>query len=205
MPNYDSRSKLLCLPHKSFLALVLYFSITSCNKEKNTHITVNSSRELTTEEKFQNIQKKEPLKKLLNNTSDPYKFSLPELWEEQKPTQFRILNFTFGDKGEVYLSKSRGGILPNINRWLGQFKQPPLANTSALETINVFNHTTFIVETTGSFQGMRMPKPIKNFALLGALVEVNGSLITIKMTGTINEVKSQKLNFLSFCKSLQNK
>lgn len=198
----------MCQPHKSFLTLIFSISIpfiSSCKKDKHTQITIDSPRDLTIEETFQNIQ--ENRKEIFphNNTSTPYIFTQPELWKTQAPTDFRILNFTFGDKGEVYLSESRGDILANVNRWLGQFKQPALGDISTLETINLFGKTAYIVETSGSFQGMRMTKPIDNFSLLGIIVKVEGVLITIKMTGNHSEVTSQKSNLFSFCDSLQKK
>ena len=211
MSNRSLELNLLWFPrHKRFLILLLsslLTLVTSCKKNSSTEIQIESPRKLTLEEELQNSQHESSEKPYsdIKTTPYPYTFKHPESWQPKEPTFFRILNFAFENKGEVYLSKSKGGILPNVNRWLSQFSKPPLTNTSDLETIQIFGETAYIVRIKGSFQGMRMPKAIDNHSLLGALVEVNGDLITIKMTGTNSEVKGQQQNFISFCSSLQKK
>ena len=53
----------------------------------------------------------------------------------------------------------------------------------------------------GSYAGMGRAKQ-DNMSLLGALAEVDGQLISVKMISTPDEVAEQKAAFMTFCESL---
>ena len=202
MKTTITNSKLLCSQkHRSFfLTLIGITFLTSCSEDKQRHITIREPRPLTSLD-TQEVNTR-PIKP--NPTIASYQFAQPELWDSQQATSFRLLNFTFGTSGEVYLSESRGGILPNVNRWLKQFNAKEVVSEQELDPITILGHNGYLVKTSGSFKGMKMTEAKDNYQLLGALVEIDSKLITIKMTGPSSEVLEQESAFKAFCQSLQS-
>jgi len=176
----------------------------SCSDKKQEKITIDTPRELTVLDKVdQKVPTKTSATPLTQAVSSNYQYVKPEAWVDKEATPFRLLNFTFGTDGEAYLSESRGGVLPNVNRWLGQFGADPATSLDDLESFPVLSGKGYLVSAEGAFKGMRMPQAKPNYMLLGVLVEIDGQLITIKMTGPANEVKQQEQAVKSFCKSLK--
>ena len=172
----------------------------ACSKKKERKITIDTPRPLTNLD----ITADRPVQSLQTENTVSYSYNQPDTWHKQQPTSFRKINFTFGTAGEIYLSESRGGILPNANRWLGQFGADAITSIDQLEKIPLLSGTGYLVSATGSFKGMRMAHPVDNYKLLGALIEIDGELITIKMTGPSAEVSNQELSFRTFCSSLKS-
>ena len=56
------------------------------------------------------------------------KGTIPDGWLALPASQFRLLNYRFGESGmgEVWVSISSGTVLDNANRWLKQFGAAPL-------------------------------------------------------------------------------
>lgn len=191
---------------KSFLVMRLIMpvlSFSACEKSKHQQITIDSPRALTSEEVSLNLNPVADKVVKRQALSDEYNFYQPEQWETKDATSFRLLNFSFGSGGEIYLSESRGGVLANANRWLSQFGSSPLSNISSLKTISLLGEKAYLVEAKGSFKGMRMAKAVENYSLLGVLLDRNGELITVKMTGPSHEVEMHRESFFTFCQSLQ--
>lgn len=129
--------------------------------------------------------------------------SAPAEWQSVAGTQFRLLNYRFGQTGEVYVSKSRGGILPNLNRWLGQYGQPKVQSVADFEKVPVMGREGVIVDVKGKFAGGMGKPPMDNAGLLGLLADFDGALITVKMIGSAEEVAAEKERFITFCQSLE--
>ena len=140
-------------------------------------------------------------------TKPGFKFEAQEGWQERPGTQFRRLNFAVGadGAGEVYVSQSRGGLVGNIGRWLGQFGQAGAteADVSAMPKVMVMGGEGILVEAAGTYSpGMGRP-PAEGSALLGVIGMVDGGVLTVKMTGPEAVVKAERERFLNFCKSLR--
>jgi hypothetical protein len=130
-------------------------------------------------------------------------FEGPKGWLSQKPSssmrkaQFAIKNKD-GKSAEVVFfyfgPGSAGGVNANVQRWLGQFKEPAdqLMAKIANESINGTKVT--YVTAVGTFMkgppfgGNKVPVP--NSGLLGAIVEGKQGAVFIKATGPKAIVKS---------------
>ncbi len=91
----------------------------------------------------------------------------------------------------------------NLNRWLGQFGEPPMteAQLAELPAVTMLETTAPLLEVRGDFAGMgAQPKPGQ--ALLGVACLLDGQAVFVKMTGPESDVAAQKDNFIAFCESL---
>ncbi|MEO1856944.1 MAG: hypothetical protein ABGY95_06215, partial [Rubritalea sp.] len=116
--------------------------------------------------------------------------------------KFREFNCKFNNDGEVYISIGTGDIKSNAERWYKQFGDERPVVVSELEKLDVLGANAVILESQGTFAGMRGIN-IEDAALLGLLVESRGNLITVKMIGKKEEVLAQRENFTTFCESIQ--
>lgn len=127
---------------------------------------------------------------------------MPAEWRQVPTTQFRDFNCMFGKDGEVYVSIGSGGVKENAERWLRQLgDENPKVEQEKLEQVEMFGGRGYIVEARGDFAGMQ-GATMKDAALLGALVESRGALVTVKMVGRADEVAAERERFLKFCKQL---
>ncbi|MDQ8189955.1 hypothetical protein [Roseibacillus persicicus] len=128
-------------------------------------------------------------------------------WKEADKAPMREVNLTFGDgeqAGEVYLSVSGGGLQPNVDRWYRQFgaDTQPIAELGRLEFLG---KQGYLVEATGRYEpGMGRPGK-DGQALLGAIVEDQGRLVTVKMIGPEADVQARREQFVKFVASLARK
>lgn len=180
--------------------LVVFFC--SCDQKKEVVIT--ETRAVTTKD----------IAPRLNATSDqrfrdakpsPIEGIAPEGWLVQPSTQFRILNYRFGEsgEGEVSVSLSTGGVEENTNRWLGQFSIEPLSDEAfqKLERVTVVGYEGVWVEAEGTYIGMGAePKP--DYGLAGVVAGINGRILTVKMTGPKAEVRDAHAGLRKFIESL---
>jgi len=128
---------------------------------------------------------------------------MPPEWRQIPGTQHRVLNYRFGESGEVYMSNARGGALPNVNRWLGQFGKDALANLDGLPKVNVLGQQGFLVEATGRFGGGMGKAPREDAALLGVVVDFGSNLFTVKMLGSVEEVNAERERLINYCEQLR--
>lgn len=130
-------------------------------------------------------------------------FALPPGWTKLPPATMRIVNLTVPGGGECYVTQAGGGMLPNANRWYGQIGATPLdaASFAKLPQIKVLGKDAAYIELSGTLQG----KP--DYMLVGALVEnAQGGrpgILSVKMIGSAEALKSQIGPFKAFCASLQ--
>ena len=135
-----------------------------------------------------------------------WSYQLPAAdWGLGPEKAMREVNLVFGEGekgGEIYLSVSGGGIQPNVDRWFRQFGNDPQP-ISDLGRLQLLGKQGYLVETSGRYEpGMGRPGK-DGQALLGALVENEGRLITVKMIGPQEEISSRREQFLKFVASLQ--
>lgn len=131
--------------------------------------------------------------------------NVPPTWLEQPPSTFRLLSYRFGTGGEVAVGMSAGDIPSNVNRWLGQFGAAALdqAAIDALEPGEVTGAKGVWVEASGDYlPGMGQP-PRSGQALYGIVAQDAGRIITVKMTGPVDEVAAQKEALKAFTATLR--
>lgn len=211
-----------------FPAVAALFALASC-REKPAEVEISETRELTLldEEPAVNASSAEQFlppevlsqiegsgQNVGGGTSggsaaqSSWTYQMPSAdWMLGPDKAMREVNLTFGDgdgMGEVYLSVVGGGIQPNVDRWFRQFgsETQPIASLGRLEFMG---KQGYLVETAGRYEpGMGRPGR-DGQALLGALVENEGRLITVKMIGPESEIASRREQFLKFVASLQKK
>ena len=104
------------------------------------------------------------------------------------------------EDADVSVIRAGGSTDANIDRWIHQFEGNP-KQVRTQSTVAGFKVTT--VEVTGSFMGGGMmggsgdPKAKPNWALLGAIVETQGSPYFFKMTGPRATVSAARDAFMA--------
>lgn len=150
-----------------------------------------------------------------NDAQSMLRWTAPEGWNFLPATEFRHVNFDFGQSrdGEVYLTllpiNDGGGVLDNLNRWRKQMDQPPLteADLAALPVKTIFGRSVPALDITGTFTGGSGPQmapapPKPGYRMLGAIFEAPGFLFTLKMTGPEAVVAANAAKFDAFGQSL---
>lgn len=184
-----------------FLTLAA-FLITSCRREPSV-VTVTETRALTT---------KDVVPKLFATSDErfrekqevPVHGDKPTAWKELAATQFRLLNYRFGEAGEVWVSLSAGSVRENVNRWLRQFHAVDLSDAwvAALRRVTVAGIEGVWVEAEGTYEGGMGSPPREGYALAGVVADISGRILTVKMVGPKAEVEAQKETLAMFAKSL---
>ena len=94
---------------------------------------------------------------------------------------------------------SGGDVQANIQRWMAQFKGAEGA--SKVEEKEIAGSKVTLATTEGTFNS-GMPggptTPMKDYALLGAIIEHSGGNVFVKMTGPTAVVKGAREKFMEF-------
>lgn len=184
------------------LASLLLFS--SCEEKKE--VVVTETRPLTTKDKAPKLFATSD-ERFRDARPSPVKGETPDGWLAVPASQFRLLNYRFGESGmgEVWVSISAGSVLENVNRWLQQFGAPPLdqAGLAKLRSVPIAGSTGTWVEAAGEYaSGMGAP-PKPGFALAGVVASMRGEILTVKMVGPKAEVEAARPVLENFAKGLQ--
>lgn len=176
----------------------------SCSEKKE--VVVTETRALSTRDKSP----------MLNATSDqrfrdakpsPVKGETPLGWLEVPPSQFRQLNYRFGESGlgEAWVSIASGTVLDNINRWLGQFEMGKIGpqDVAKMRKVPVAGFEGVWVEAEGTYASGMGAGPKPGYALAGVVCDVGGRILTVKMVGPKAEVKAAAATLETFSKSLK--
>jgi hypothetical protein len=180
------------------------FVFSSC-KEK-TEIAVTETRKETTRDREPKLFATSD-ERFRDAKPSPVTGETPEGWLALPASQFRLLNYRFGESGlgEVWVTKASGTVLDNVNRWLKQFGAPALdaAGLAALRSVPIAEGTGVWVEAAGDYEsGMGSPtRP--GFALAGVVSMIDGSIVTVKMVGPKAEVETAKAVLEKFTKGLK--
>ena len=129
---------------------------------------------------------------------------VPDGWTEAPSSAFRLLNYKFGTAGEAYLSVSRGGVLENVNRWLGQFGVDAIgaAGLDAMEKVEIDGHQGVWVMADGKFGGAMGKQAQDAWSLRGVVTEGPRGLVTVKMLGPTVEVEEAEAALKAFVNGL---
>lgn len=137
----------------------------------------------------------------------PVKGSPPENWLVLPASQFRLLNYRFGESGlgEVWVSLSAGTVQDNVNRWLGQFGAADL-DTMAFEklpSVEIAGSAGVWVVADGEYAAGMGAAPKPGFGLAGVVAPVGDQILTVKMVGPKTEVEAEKPALAAFVTSLR--
>ena len=159
----------------------------ACKKQEKVEVT--EQRELTMYDEHQ----------------DPIIAVMPPEWRQIPATKFRMFNYRFGKDGEAFVGSSRGDVLANVNRWLGQFGQEALMSVDDLEKVEVLGQEGVLVTASGRFGG-GMGRPAREDAgLAGIIVQIGDRLFTVKMIGDKDAVEAERERLIQFAKNLRIK
>ena len=183
-------------------ASVVIFS--SCEEKKE--ITVTETRELTSRDGSPKLFATSD-ERFRDAKPSPVKADTPTGWLALPASQFRLLNYRFGESGmgEVWVSLAQGSVLDNVNRWLKQFGAEALnqEGISKLPAVTVAGATGVWVTAEGDYVGGMGAAGKPGFALAGIVTSVGGQILTVKMIGPKAEVQAAKPVLESFAKTLR--
>ena len=184
------------------LASVVMFS--GCKEKKE--ITVTETRTATTRDVAPKLFATSD-ERFRDAKPSPVKGDTPTGWLVLPASQFRLLNYRFGESGmgEVWVSLAQGSVLDNVNRWLKQFGAEPVdaAALEKLPAMTIAGSTGKWVTAAGDYAGGMGAPPKPGFALAGVVASVGGQILTLKMVGPKAEVEAAKPVLESFAKSLR--
>ena len=180
---------------KSMVLVVFAALMVSCRKAPDKvkvleTVQITETRELT----------------MWDTGSDSLIAPMPPEWHKVPGTQLRLLNYRFGEgeeSGEVYISRANGGVLPNANRWLGQFGKPKVESIDAFPTVKLLGMDAVVVSASGRFDGGMGNSAQENAAVLGVIAGNSDSLLTVKMVGPADLVNAERARLLRFCENLR--
>lgn len=136
----------------------------------------------------------------------PWTYEMPASdWKVADDKPMREVNLSFGEgesEGEIYLSVVGGGVKPNVDRWFRQFGSE-IRPLTELGQLDFMGKKGYLIEAAGRYEP-GMDRPGKDGqALLGAIVENEGRLVTVKMIGPEAEIATRREQFLRFVASLK--
>lgn len=180
------------------------FVLSSCREEAEVEVT--ETRKETTRDRAPKLFATSD-ERFRDAKPSPVTGETPDGWLALPASQFRLLNYRFGESGlgEVWVTKASGSVLDNVNRWLKQFGAPELdaAGLAALRSVPIADSTGVWVEAAGDYEsGMGSPtRP--GFGLAGVVALIDGSIVTVKMVGPKAEVDAAKPILENFTKGLK--
>jgi hypothetical protein len=184
------------------IASVVIFS--SCEGKKE--MTVTETRAATTRDASPKLFATSD-ERFRDAKPSPVQGQAPESWLALPASQFRLLNYRFGESGmgEVWVSLASGSVLDNVNRWLGQFGATKL-NAEALEKLTkipIAGTSGVWVEADGEYASGMGAEPKPGFALAGVVTSLGDEILTVKMVGPKKEVDAAKSQLEAFAKTLR--
>jgi len=142
-----------------------------------------------------------------DNSGQPkLKYVLPDGWKEKPLTQMRVASFEVSENGKtadvsvIPLGAMSGGDAANVNRWRGQFGQPPLdedALAKLAEKVEVAGQPGDLYDLAGTSPGSGDAERI-----IGTILHTDTATWYFKMAGDADLAEKQKTNFVAFLKSV---
>jgi len=143
-------------------------------------------------------------------------YEAPAGWQKvDNPNPMRKATFKIpraeGDPedGEMSVSLAGGTVDQNVQRWSGQFERGK-DDVVGRKQVKIGDFDVTIVELHGTYAGSGMPGAPsagskRNWALLGAIVETQGSLTFFKLTGPDKTIRLAKPSFDKFVEGFRAK
>lgn len=137
-------------------------------------------------------------------------YTTPDGWEAKEGSMMRDVNLAFGenDEGECYVARlpgAGGGLVANVNRWLGQMGADSLSEEeiNALPKKPLFGQPATFIDVEGDFSpGMGSSEVKKDHRLLGLILASDAGAVFVKMTGPKKLVTENAAAFDVFTSSL---
>jgi hypothetical protein len=140
-------------------------------------------------------------------TRESPKMDVPPSWKEKAPGPMVLKSYTVSGSKDadatVAISSfpgDVGGKLGNVNRWRGQFGQPPIDESQldkAAQTFETQGGTGYLVDIEGTD---RTGKPAR---LVAVAIPNGGNTWFYKLSGDKSTVEESKDTFLKFVKSVR--
>jgi len=149
-------------------------------------------------------------------------FSPPSVWQNHGPKGMRKADYSFGplegdsDSASVTVfyfgSAGAGGVMDNINRWIGQMSLPDggdAGEASIQSEFEVDGMAAHLVEVAGTFHasmgdpqsGNKIEK--ENYRLYAIVVESPEGSVFFKLTGPDETAKEMAVAFVAMVKGLK--
>src|SRR3954470_21566996 len=133
---------------------------------------------------------------------------VPKNWEPQTLSQMRLASFLVrGENGAtadvsfVALGPAAGNVLDNVNRWLGQLKQPALDQEklkSMIQPVATERGEVAVVDLSGQPEN---GDPNKDGRIVGAIAAEENGTSFFKMRGNAALVGAEKENFIKWVRA----
>lgn len=136
----------------------------------------------------------------------PTELSVPENWKQLPPTPMAPLRYEVASGNSTALititrlDGEGGGILPNINRWRGQIKLPPVSQSDLDKQISKIKTAigeAFVVDFSGSNASNEPTR------MVGIIVPAGSYTWFFKMTGQDGAVNAHKDGLIKFVQSFK--
>ena len=174
---------------------------------------------------YQGCQSKEENEQLvpaLSRTNDigELSYKMPDSWKQEPPSnsmrkaQYRLPGTESAGDAELAVfvfPGGGGGIQANINRWIGQFKQPDGSDSmekTQIEKIESNGLPVSIIYVTGTYlKGSMMGGPtteLENYAMVAAIVETSTDPWFFKTIGPESTINHWRAEFEAFTRTIKN-
>lgn len=135
-----------------------------------------------------------------------FSWDVPAGWTPELGGGMRLVTFRTGavECYVVILGGTGGGVVGNIQRWVGQLglEVPSEAEVAAMPLVEVLGVQAPLLEATGDYTGMGDAEATPGVMMLGLPVLISGRAVFLKMLGPEKEVAAQRDSFLAFAASL---
>ena len=129
--------------------------------------------------------------------------TVPAGWTVKTPSN-RMLHYTFGSEGEVYMSQLGGTLRPTLDIWRGELGLPALSDSEfqALPKVSMLGGDATLLDAAGNFQSMSGKQIPGARVLIAAQVE-GTAIVFVKLVGKAAEVEAQREALLQFLATLR--
>jgi hypothetical protein len=143
----------------------------------------------------------------VSDGSRELRFAAPSGWEQSEPQPMRAISFSFGEQSECYvaaLAGTGGGVKANLDRWRAQLGGAPLGDEelAALPRVAMLGRLAPMIRIEGDYRGMR-GDTIPGAVMLGAVCELEGETLFVKLLGPQAEVDARADELVAFCQGLR--
>jgi len=188
-----------------YLCILVCLCFTACEKHGRRVMVEETRRETTKDGDAKMFATSD--ERFRDSKPSPVRATAPENWLQRPSSQFRLLNYRFGESGlgEVYVSISSGEVLENVNRWRKQFGQEELnaEGFAAMERIPVAGVEGVWIEAEGEYGSGMGDEAKPGYGLAGVIAEVDGQILTVKMIAPRQEVTAEKERLRAYIGTLQ--
>ena len=174
--------------------------------QKKGEITVTEKRELTSKDVKPKLFATSD-QRFKNAQPSPVEGTPPPHWLVLPASQFRLLNYRFGESGlgEVSVGLSAGTVKANADRWLRQFQLPPLEDEAfaKLRTVPLAGVQGVWLDASGDYESGMGASGKPGYGLAGIIASVNGQILTVKMLGPKAEVEAERGELEKYAQTLR--